>query len=171
MLEKCNVRTEVLYNDEKTHRFSLKKSWDNSKPSVSIIMISPSSRANEVCLDMTTMYTVNNCYEQGFGSVDILNLYSKLNADPFESCSENDERILESCRKSDKILLAWGKGQTKKEVIFRIMEIMKKLEPYRDKLYEIGDTSGKSGFHPLGPTVRLQWNLVPFKYPNQNSAT
>lgn len=133
MLDKCTMRTEVLYNDEKTHRYSLKKSWDSSKPSASIIMISLSDRANEICLDMTTIYTVNNCYHQGFGSVEILNLYSKINAEPFENDLENNERIIDSCKKTDKIIFACGKAQTKKDILFRIMEVLKLLEPYEDK--------------------------------------
>ncbi len=165
MNEKSNIRTEALYNDDKTHRYILKKSWDNSKPSASIIMISPSSRANEVCMDMTTMYTLNNCYQQGFGSVELLNLYSKLDVNPFENDLENNERIVESCKKADKIILAWGKGQTQKTIMFRIMEVLELLKPYKDKLYEIADDRGKSGYHPLGSSVRLKWNLVLFQYP------
>lgn len=171
MLDKCTMRTEVLYNDEKTHRYSLKKSWDSSKPSASVIMISPSDRANEICLDMTTMYTVNNCYRQGFGSVEILNLYSKINAKPFETDLENNERIIDSCKKADKIIFAWGKGQTKNDILFRIMEILKLLEPYKDKIYEISDESGKNGYHPLGASVRLNWILVPFQYPKSETKT
>ncbi len=167
MNEKSIIRTEALYNDEKTHRYSLKKSWDNSKPSASIIMISPSSRANEIAMDVTSLYVVNNCYQLGYGSVEILNLYSKLDADPFENDSENNEWILKSCQKADKVILAWGKGQTQKAVDNRIQEVLKLLEPFRDKLYEIADSSGKHGFHPLGATVRLKWNLIPFAYPEK----
>lgn len=165
MNEKSVIRTEALYNDEKTHRFVLKKAWDNSKPSVSVIMISPSCRANEVCMDMTTMYTLNNCYQQGFGSMEILNLFSKLDANPFENHSENNDRILESCKKADKVILAWGKGQIQKAALFRIIEVLKLLKPYADKLYEIADETGNSGYHPMGAGVRLKWTLVPFLYP------
>jgi len=167
MLDKCNVRTEVLYNDDRTHRFSLKKVWDSSKPSASVIMISPSSRANEVCMDMTTMYTVNNCFRQGFGSVDILNLYSGVDMEPFVNDDENNGRISDSCKKADKVILAWGKGQTKQAVLYRIMEVLKLLRPYKDKIYEIADEHGKRGYHPLGSSVRLGWVLVPFEYPKE----
>lgn len=165
MNEKSIIRTEALYNDEKTHRFSLKKSWDNSKPSVSIIMISPSARANEIAMDITSLYVVNNCYQLGYGSVDLLNLYSKLDANPFESCKENDEWIKKSCHKADKIILGWGKAQTQKSVDNRIQEVLSILEPYKDKLFEIADVNEKRGFHPLAPSVRLRWYLVPYEYP------
>lgn len=164
--EKNNMRTEVLFSDDKTHRFILKKSWDTSKPMASIIMIAPSARAGDVCSDMTTMYVVNNCFHQGFGSVEILNLYSKLDTTPFETCSENDEWILKSCQKADKVILAWGKCQTQKSVDDRISAVVKLLEPLKEKLYEIVDDSGKCGLHPLCSAVRLKWALAPYNYPS-----
>lgn len=164
MLEKSNVRTEALYNDERTHRYSLKKVWDNNKPSAAIIMIAPSEKANEVCCDMTTMYTLNNVYLQGFGSVDILNLYSKLDAPKPESDRDNDEWIAKICQKADRIILAWGKGQNTVEVAVRILSVLRLLQPYKDKLFEIADANGKCGYHPLGASVRLGWQLVPFDY-------
>ena len=116
-------------------------------------------------MDLTTLYTVNNSYEQGFGSVEILNLYSKLDATSPENAAENDDWIAKSCQKADKVILAWGKGQNSKEVLFRVLEVLEVLEPYKDKLFEIADSSGKSGHHPLSAAVRLHWNLVPFEYP------
>lgn len=164
MLEKSTVRTEALYNDEKTHRYSLKKIWDNSKPSAAIIMIAPSEKANEICSDMTTMYTLNNVYQQGFGSVDILNLYSKLDSEEPTSAPDNDDWIVQICKKADKVILAWGKGQNTVSAAIRILAVIKLLQPYKDKLFEISDANGKKGFHPLGASVRLQWQLVPFDY-------
>lgn len=111
MLEKSSIKTEAIYNDDKTHRYSLRKVWDNSKAFAAIIMISPSDKANTVCCDVTTTYVVNNCYSQGFGSVEILNIYSKINQNEFESTPENDQHILYTCKHADTIILAWGMGQ------------------------------------------------------------
>lgn len=170
MVKKSIIRTESLYNEDKSHRFSLKKSWDNSKPSACIVMISPSTNADSVCLDMTSMYTINNAYRLGFGSIEILNLYSKLNSNPFGSCPENDERMVESFKKCDKIILAWGKGQTSKEVIFRIMEVLKLVEPYKEKAFEIADVTGKKGYHPLASSVRSGWKLSSFSFPESGAS-
>ena len=71
-------------------------------------MISPSNRAGEVSIDMTTMYVINNCFSQEFGSVDILNLYSKLDSDTLTTCPENDDWLLKSCQKSDKVIYWLG---------------------------------------------------------------
>lgn len=160
MLEKCSIKTETIYNDDKTHRYSLRKVWDHSKPSAAIIMISPSDKANIVCCDVTTTYVVNNCYSKGFGSVEILNIYSKLSENKFESTPENDQHILDACKRADTIILAWGKGQTKRSVKKRIADVVNMLSPYQEKLIEIADSKGKSGYHPLCAAVRLNWNLV-----------
>ncbi len=163
--EKNNTRTEALYNDEKTHRFILRKAWDNAKPGASVIMIAPSRKANEVMMDMTSLYVVNNCFQLGFGSVEILNLYSGLDGNKLATTPDNDEWIQKSCHKANTVILAWGKGQTSKEVTIRIQEVVSLLEPYRDKLQEIADKHGRQGFHPLHASVRLHWELKPFVYP------
>lgn len=166
---KSNMRTEAIFSDDMKHRFVLKKSWDNSKPTDSIIMIAPSSRAGEVSIDMTTMYVINNCFAQGFGSIDILNLYSKLDSDTLATCPENDDWLLKSCQKSDKVILAWGKGQTARAVDHRIEEVIKLLSPCKDKLYEIADQQGNRGLHPLASSARLHWTLLPYQPNNQTS--
>lgn len=161
--EKSNMRTKALYNDDKTHRYILKKSWDNSKPSVSIIMVTPSNKAGEVCIDMTSMYVINNCFKQGFGCVEISNLYSKLNENSLETDQDNDKWILKSCQKSDKVILAWGKRHSEKFFNIRVQEVIKLLEPCKDKLFEISDELGNNGLHPLARTVRLNWYLTEYK--------
>lgn len=94
-----------------------------------------------------------------------------VDSEIFENDLENNERIIDSCKKSDKIIFAWGKDQTKNDILFRIMEVLKLLEPYKDKIYEISDESGKNGYHPLGASVRLNWILVPFQYPKSETKT
>lgn len=164
---KSNMRTEAIFSDDMSHRFVLKKSWDNSKPTASIIMIAPSNRADQVCLDVTAMLVINNSVTQGFGGVDILNLYSKLDSNTPANCPENDDWLLKSCQKSDKIILAWGKGQTARAVDHRIEEVIKLLSPCRDKLYEIADQQGNRGLHPLASSARLHWTLLPYEGNNK----
>lgn len=94
-----------------------------------------------------------------------------VDSEIFENDLENNERIIDSCKKADKIIFTWGKDQTKNDILFRIMAVLKLLEPYKDKIYEISDESGKNGYHPLGASVRLNWILVPFQYPKSEIKT
>ena len=55
-----DLRTEILMSEDGTKRYALKKVWDSSNPSLAIVMLVPSS-AGEICLDASSMLTINNC--------------------------------------------------------------------------------------------------------------
>jgi hypothetical protein len=38
---------------------------------------------------------------------------------------------------------------------------------FRDKLYEIADAEGRSGFHPLAPQIRFSWILKKYEVPKK----
>ncbi|MCL2579554.1 MAG: DUF1643 domain-containing protein [Oscillospiraceae bacterium] len=158
----ATVKVVVAYSDDQNHRFLIKRIWDDSRPKAAIIMLSPSRTADAIAMDMTSMFVVNNCHAQGFGSVNIMNIYSGMD-EGFESMPENDKTIVDVCNDMDTIVLAWGKGVAhKKKVVKRIEEVLKLLKPFEKKLVEISDGED-AGFHPLGKTVRLKWQLVPAK--------
>lgn len=75
--EKSVIKTEIYYSEDRKHRYLLKKQWDSKKPSAMIIMINPST-AEEIVIDHTTMFVVNNVSKLGYGNVDILNMFSKV---------------------------------------------------------------------------------------------
>lgn len=73
--------------------------------------------------------------------------------------AENDEFILESAKKSDIVIIAWGKGaENSKRVTERQTHLVQLLNSFKDKLHQIGEI----GYHPLCPQVRNEWNLVKF---------
>ena len=43
LTEKGTMRTEVIFSDDKTERYLLRKIWDEEKPKVCLIMTNPSS--------------------------------------------------------------------------------------------------------------------------------
>jgi len=59
--EKGTMHTEVLFNDTKTERYLLRKIWDKSKPTVSLLMINAGA-ANSVDIDMTAHYCIRNLH-------------------------------------------------------------------------------------------------------------
>ena len=68
---KTILTTEASFSDDGTKRYLLRKTWDESKPSLAIIMLAPSS-ASGIELDSSTQLVLNNCFRLGFGSVDVL---------------------------------------------------------------------------------------------------
>ena len=53
--ETTTMQTMVIYNDDKTHRYLLRKEWNSDKPSAEIIMLYRSF-ADTVTVDHTTMF-------------------------------------------------------------------------------------------------------------------
>lgn len=72
------VRTEIIESEDGTKRYSLRKVWDENKPSLAIVMLCPSS-SGVVSVDTSTALTMANCYRLGYGSVIIVNLFSCIN--------------------------------------------------------------------------------------------
>ncbi len=129
-------------------------------------MINPSS-ADELLVDHTTMYVINNLSRLEFGSVDIVNIFSKIDTKISTKGNmeelideENDTEILNSAEKVDNIVIAWGKvGDNNKKIKERQREILKLLEQYKEKLFVIADSMGRQGYHPLAPQIRHSWEL------------
>ena len=159
-----NLRTEIVASDCGEYRYSLHKIWDEQKPSLAILMICPSSSSGEVAVDTSTMLTLGNCYRLGYGSVTIVNLFSKVNdfdlKDANESDEENLEAILRAVESVPCFVLAAGTGKAKNKVVQqRLEQVLTALRPYEDKLHCLCDKDGGSrGLHPLSPRLR-QWNL------------
>lgn len=161
------MKSKALFSDNGEHRLLLRQEWDKSKKTAMIIMITPNT-ADTLCMDMTTMLVLNNLYKLGFGSVNIVNLYSRItpklslrfNSDDDLIAKDCDEIIEQYAAMSDAIIIAWGSlGNTSERVRERQADVLERLEKYANKLYKIGE----QGYHPLTPAVRNQWDLVPYE--------
>ena len=166
-IEKSTIITEVHYSEDRHHRYLLYKEWDSSLKKATIIMLNPAI-ANAVTMDLTTMYIINNISKLGYGGVEIVNIFSKLNEEinseiKIELLTDetNDKMILASVARTDTVIFAVGKGgETNKQIKIRVEQVMKLIKEHNNKLYEISDERGRHGWHPLAPSVRYGWNLV-----------
>jgi len=169
--EKLTIKTESLFSDDGIHRYNLRKEWDKSLPTATIISISPSSQFN-VTTDLTTQLITNNVHALGFGSFELLNLYSKVDIDIKKVSSieglwdeTTDNCIKASCDKafnSDKgiIVLACGKLSSnnkkhgeRENLLFSILSI------YFEKVYCLRGHGARHFLHPLTPEIRNAWIL------------
>ena len=168
--EKHTIKCESVFNDERTHRYLVKRVWDKDKPCMAVIMINPCMSDN-VVTDTTTMLVINNVARmEEYGGVHILNLYSMLtnklcfrfNSDEDLSHKENDTYILQSAEECSKVILAWGKTEnTNQRIGERAAKVVNLLQPFSDKLFQISDGE-RIGLHPLTPTARARLDLVKF---------
>ena len=162
--EKSTIRTEAIFSQNHTHRLLLRKEWDKSKPTASVIMITPHN-ASTFYTDATTMYTLNNLYSLGYGAANLLNLYTRIcdrlmlrfNSDEDLLDPQNDEIILKCAAESDDIIIAWGSaGHNSQRVRDRQAELLDLLKTYPLKSITNG---GDTTYHPLSPAVRERWIL------------
>lgn len=173
--EKIVIKAESLFSDDGVHRYNLRKEWDKTLPTATIISISPSGLSN-VSADLTTQLITNNVEALGFGSFELLNLYSKVSIDVKKIkdttglWDENtDNCIRASCDKTfksddGKIIFAWGKlTENNKKHGEREKQILSLLSIYFDKVYCIKDYGIRHFLHPLTPSVRNEWILEPWK--------
>ena len=161
--ERTTMTTEVIYNDNRTHRFLLRKHWNSDKPSAAIIMIYPSTSTG-VTVDHTTMFVLQNLERLNYGGVYIVNLFSSLNGKHTKTDVEEENRVFirEVCSKAETIIWAVGTGSDGiKKVMYQQKQVIEMLAEYKDKLKCIADNTGKKFYHPLCPAVRY-WNLVDF---------
>ena len=160
-----NLRTEILESVDGARRFLLKKVWNENKPSVTVVMMCPSS-SGEVAVDTSTALTMANCYRLGFGSVTIVNLFPVINDFSLQVSSgidaENLAIIVKAVEESSCVVFAPGTGKSKNRVFMEVQkETLLALRPYEDKLHCLCDKNGGSRYlHPLSPRVR-EWHLAP----------
>lgn len=170
LTEKETIKGEAIFNDERTHRFVLRRTWNKSKPQAMVVMLNPCDADSVIC-DTTTFLVINNIARlEEFGGVTIVNLFSLLTSklsfkwSPDEELNlpENDDYIKKAVEESSKVILAWGRAvDTNRRIEERAMHVLNLLLPYREKLFLIFD-GDRVGLHPLTPAIRNRWILEHF---------
>lgn len=164
---KTTLTTEAIFSDDGAKRYLLRKTWDEGKPTLSIIMLAPSS-AGGIELDSTTQLVLNNVSRLGFGSVDILNLFSTLNDFALKEAegedTDNLNAIVQSAERAGTLIYAAGTGKAKNKAFqLRQEQVLNALRPCEGKLHCLTGENGKARLqHPLSPAVRT-WHLSPLK--------
>lgn len=157
---KSILKTEMVASEDGRHRYLLKKDWSSKgkEKIITVIMIQPSS-SDIVELDMTTLYVINNVHKQGYNVVNIVNIFSSI-TEEYITDTLNDRYIVKAIDESE--IIAWGVGRAgkyNKIIQKRIDEVVKLINPYKDKIYVLTDSKTNIPRHPLSPCVRLEWHL------------
>lgn len=153
-----NIKTTAVFSKDKKKRYILKMEWDDNKPKACIIMTYPST-ADEYIIDQTTMLVRNNAVAQGFGSISIVNLFCGLDLTKPETDRVNSSVLADECSKAEIVIVAYGRGTAHTE---RKEQLLEALQPYKDKLHTIVDSTGAPFSHPLAPRARL-WAIEKIK--------
>lgn len=77
---KSIIKTEVIYDDEMKNKYVVRKEWDKNKRKA-LVLMKNAGQADDIVLDQTTMYVVNNLVKLDYGSVIIMNLFPSIEGD------------------------------------------------------------------------------------------
>lgn len=163
----ATLTTTAVFSDDGKKRYLLTKIWDEKKPNLAIVMISP-SEASSIELDHTTLRVINNSYRLGYGSVSIVNLFSVIgnfDSEYNKDIDKENAKVIEKvATEADIVVYAPGVGRiTNKYFIRRQNQVLDILAPFENKLRCLTNEQGDARFqHPLSPSVST-WYLSEMK--------
>lgn len=159
--------TGAEFDESRTHRFSLYRRWDITKPACTFVMLNPST-ADENTLDPTITRCVMFADRWGYGTLKVVNLFSFRATDPKELTAplnfvkvfdrtmqdRNDAAIRNAVMTSLLIVGAWGnhgcimrRGEFVATMIENKLLHTAQIEPI--KFMCLGVTKQKQPTHPL----------------------
>ena len=94
--ETTTIKSKALFSDDGEHRLLLRREWDKNGKTAMVIMINPNT-ADTLNMDLTTMLVLNNLSVLGFGSVNIVNLYSRITPKLSLRFNSDDDLIAKEC--------------------------------------------------------------------------
>lgn len=155
------MQKHAILDENEEYRYSLTRSWDDSKGHVVFIMLNPST-ADATEDDATIRRCINFAKNWGHGSLEVVNLFAYRTKNPDELKiqqkpigEENDKYIIDAANYADKIILAWGSHGTH---IGRDKQVIELLGKY--KLECLEKTKAGAPKHPL----YVKASCVPIKY-------
>lgn len=169
MKEQTQVMTSLAkYSKDELYRYSLKKTWDTSKPNALFIGINPSI-ATEIIMDKTVMNLMNHLIGKGYGQVEIVNLFAfrsqdqsrlKERKEQFEQV--NREYVVNALPTADLIIVGWGRDADKNPRYKSTLDQIRiALIQHREKAKCFEDSKGNKNCH-LSTTYNSQWKLVTY---------
>lgn len=156
------IKTAAEFNEEMTHRYALQKIWKSSKP-VALVISKSAGNDDGIKETLTQMIITNNLYQLGYGGFCLCNLFSAL--DGKASNAENAAIIKRNVLSKDfrDVIVCWGNLTADSESIrAREKELIDILAAAKGKNILFVSNGISSNCHPLSPSVRKNFELVPF---------
>lgn len=168
------MRYQSIMDTEKIYRYSLTRIWDETLPKITYIMLNPSV-ADHLKGDPTLNKCLNYAIDQGYGSIEVVNLFAYRSTDPDQLKRvhnpigfDNDQFIMNAVKNAKTIVLAWG-GENGK-LMNRDKAVLGLLKDYKNKIKCFEDfTNKKKPQHPL--TLKNGFILIDYPFENKSSGT
>ncbi|WP_424236865.1 DUF1643 domain-containing protein [Bhargavaea ginsengi] len=142
----------VMVDHTGRHRYRLSVTWETGKPECLFVMLNPST-ADAGKPDATLNQCMNIARHQGFGSLEVVNLYSIRTKSPqvlFGSDDRhhppNDQHLADAIGNARRVIVAWGQhggGEGRDQVVLDMIREAGKTP------YCLGTTKSRMSRHPL----------------------
>lgn len=121
-----------------TFRYHLSRTWDASLPRLCFVMLNPST-ADHLRDDPTVKKCIAIAHHQGFGGIDVVNVFAFRSASPVLLSlaedpvgPENDQHLRTVLAKAQRVVVAWGAHAIPAERLTQVRSIVRDSghEPY-----------------------------------------
>lgn len=153
---------EALLSPCEHYRYRLLRRWDTSRPTVCFVMLNPST-ADSSQDDATIRRCINFARAWGFGSLEVVNLFSyratkvpDLKKAPVPNGPESDFHLQASLSAAEMVVAAWGNHGTP-ERAGTVLDLLRKADK---QVHCLGVTKSGAPRHPLyvpGCTVPVSY--------------
>jgi len=154
------IKRTADFSPCQTWRYTLKRVWDDDKPSVLFILLNPST-ADEVQDDPTNRRGIGFAMDWGFGGVVFCNLFAVRTPDPKVMMRTedpvgpmNNHWITQQSYSCPTIVLAWGSHGA---FMGRDKEVLAMLQKSKKTLFCLGCTKGGHPKHILYLSRNVPW--------------
>lgn len=104
----------AVFDEDRTYRYRLWRTWDVSKPTLAFVMLNPST-ADETTLDPTCRRCKGYAEDWGYGTLIVGNIFALRSTDPDELYDhpapvgpDNDDHLRAICQEAEMVVAAWG---------------------------------------------------------------
>lgn len=157
-------RATAVFSPDRSYRYLLTRTWDESSPVVNFVMLNPST-ADAFALDPTNRRCVDFAQRWGCGALVTTNVFAWRSTDPtaLRTVADpigpaNDAVLVETARRADLVIAAWGVHAAFDD---RGMQVQRMLVDAGVELQALRLTKGGHPGHPLyvpAATVPALWS-------------
>ncbi|EMR06647.1 hypothetical protein C772_01542 [Bhargavaea cecembensis DSE10] len=155
----------VMFDHTDRHRYRLSVTWETGKPEWLFVMLNPST-ADAGKPDATLYQCMNIAKRQGYGSLEVVNLYSLRTKSPqvlFASDerhhSPNDGYLADAIGSARQVIVAWGQHGGRDG---RDQAVLNRIREAGKTPYCLGTTKSGMPRHPL--YLRSDTPLVEYRH-------
>jgi hypothetical protein len=146
------LENDAVISDCGMYRYLLRRTWDFSKPRALIIMLNPST-ADATLDDATIRSCVRLLSGNGYGSMEVVNVYAFRATDPAALARQvdpfgpdNERIVMSATHRCDIVVCAWGAYPPARTHASRILSAVRS---HRPATYCFGRTKAGAPKHPL----------------------